>query len=390
MKTSIGKLDGVMQNLFETLPSLTGPAYTQCVVHNYELLLCGGYQNNECYSYHTLKKQYKRICSYPKTFILREHCVIKLASKNKNEIILLSFGGSINCTLMMRYVSVWNDEKKKEEIAIEDIKQINSNKWVPFTDNNNNPINIEEKQGDYAEARAIVGGSNNTLLFITYPPHGIDVFDLASFQRVYRDNLPTGWIRFHCFLSRTGNGLTITNKKHEMLLFCGNEGLSMEYDEDNKTFQFNKLPVAATIKPYHRYGCVYVDEFIFFFGGADYWNVLKTMHVFSMQEMQWIKFDNFFFSPVCNCIAVLNEYNATIHLIGGQDGNGNELSGHMKLNVKDLKGQCAGAYEIRREIQAMKKEMNKLGQELQIKKLKKVEFFFFATFMEERLIKIKK
>ncbi|ETO20471.1 hypothetical protein RFI_16748, partial [Reticulomyxa filosa] len=234
---------------FQILKDLPTPlSYSQCVLHKHELLFCGGVFQRACYSYHTLKNKYKFICSYPSTVELNGHCVVKLAdnnSKDSNEITLLSFGGLFKHTIMMKYVSVWGSVNKKHKSK----KKDNYNKWVPFTDNHNHSINFGRENDDYQGARAVIGGINNNLLFITYYPNNINVFDLNTFQFVKHDILPiatNNWIKFHCFVlkSNTKEERNDSKKKdnNEMLLFCLKIGLSIEYDENNNTFQFHQLP----------------------------------------------------------------------------------------------------------------------------------------------------
>ncbi|ETO19971.1 hypothetical protein RFI_17249, partial [Reticulomyxa filosa] len=99
---------------FQTLKELPAPLYqSQCVLHKCELLICGGNDERACYSYHTLKNEYKFICQYPRDVILDGHCVVKLVDSNSNndkdnnQITLLSFGGSphLRHTLVMKYLS---------------------------------------------------------------------------------------------------------------------------------------------------------------------------------------------------------------------------------------------------------------------------------------------
>ncbi|ETO36103.1 hypothetical protein RFI_00960 [Reticulomyxa filosa] len=96
----------------------------------------------------------------------------------------------------MNYVSVWSNISKISN------KSNNYNQWIPFTDNHNNPIIIGENNDDYQGARAVIGGSNNHLLFITYSYHNISVFDLNTLQFVKHNYLPTqSMILYHCFVS---------------------------------------------------------------------------------------------------------------------------------------------------------------------------------------------
>ncbi|ETN99967.1 hypothetical protein RFI_37491 [Reticulomyxa filosa] len=65
--------------IFQTLNELTIPLIkSQCVLHKHEILICGCYNQNSCYSYHKTKNEYN--------FILYNN-------KNSNQITLLSFGG---------------------------------------------------------------------------------------------------------------------------------------------------------------------------------------------------------------------------------------------------------------------------------------------------------
>ncbi|ETO25597.1 hypothetical protein RFI_11541 [Reticulomyxa filosa] len=325
---------------FQTLPSLPMSLHnTQCVAYKREILVCGGHDKKKCYSYHTIKNQYKEICSYPNDVKLQGHCVVKRVDENNpNEITLLSFGGSENKkkhTLVMKYVSVWEEDPNN----IEKIKQ--ANQWNPFTNNDNQPILIGRDKDYHRGVRAVIGGSNNHLLFITYSPKNIDVFNLNTFQYIKHDTLPTSdFIFLHCFVLKTMNGLerVKTNiKKNEILLFCKKTGLSIEYDEDNNTFQFHRLPVCNAIALFYCYAYVYINDFILFFGG---WNgnllsnkiISKSVHKYSIKEKTWITFEHTLPISLKDCFGILNEDNTYIHIIGGSSDK-DIVSTHMKTNV---------------------------------------------------------
>ncbi|ETO33606.1 hypothetical protein RFI_03496, partial [Reticulomyxa filosa] len=208
---------------FQTLKELPTPLeQSQCVLHKHELLICGGISRRACYSYHTLKNEYKFICEYPSHVTLWGHCVVKLVNSNSNsdkdnnQITLLSFGGSPitkKHTLVMKYVSVWsdgdnNDDENENETnkskKLSKLNQLNKsnnyNEWIPFTDNHNHPIIIRRNDDYYLGARVLIGGINNHLLFITYRDNNISVFDLNTFQFIKHDQLPTNnIIKYHCF-----------------------------------------------------------------------------------------------------------------------------------------------------------------------------------------------
>ncbi|ETN98934.1 hypothetical protein RFI_38553, partial [Reticulomyxa filosa] len=99
-------------NNCQPLPDLPKPfTKAQCILFKEELLICGGANTNRCYSYHTLKRQYKYICSYPSDVQFNEHCVVQLNNPqtDPNEIDLLSFGGQnkdiMKQTFSMKYKS---------------------------------------------------------------------------------------------------------------------------------------------------------------------------------------------------------------------------------------------------------------------------------------------
>ncbi|ETO05931.1 hypothetical protein RFI_31466 [Reticulomyxa filosa] len=320
---------------FQKLKDLPIPLWqSQCVFYKHELLVCGGYEERNCYSYHTLKNEYKFICSYPNDVKLNGHCVVKLVDDNdSNKITLLSFGGRYGHTLVMKYVSIWDNDIKKNKLN-------DYYKWIPFTNKNNYPINISSDF--YQGARAVIGGSNNHLLFITYGPNNINVFDLNKFQYIKYDTLPTdNRIAFHCFVSKPENRQEIikeNNKKNvEMILFCFKTGLLIEYNEDNNTFQFCQIPVSNDIEQLYKYACICINDSIFFFGGWNYNDTTtsKLVQKYSIQENTWITFKYTLHIPLYSCFGILNEDNTHIHIIGGSDDKNTIVSVHMKTRVNE-------------------------------------------------------
>ncbi|ETO11825.1 hypothetical protein RFI_25551, partial [Reticulomyxa filosa] len=244
------------------------------------------------------------------------HCVVKLADSNSNndkdnnQIILLSFGGdkyTKRHTFVMKYVSVWsdgnnNDDENKNENETNKSKKLNEfnqfnelnksnnyNQWLPFTDNHNHPIIIgrERDHDNYRGARALIGGINNHLLFITYYINNIIVFDLNKFKFIKYDTLPAdNFICYHCFVSKSENGQVqeMMKQNYQMLLFCWGTGLSIEYNEDNNTFQFQKLPVCHDIALFNYYAYVCINDVVLFFGGYGRGVVSKLMHSIQLEK----------------------------------------------------------------------------------------------------------
>ncbi|ETO13385.1 hypothetical protein RFI_23990 [Reticulomyxa filosa] len=332
--------------LFQSLKELPTPLHqSQCILHKHELLICGGRNERACYSYHTLKNEYKFICEYPSKVKLFGHCVVKLLDSNKdsNETTLLSFGGYYDHTLIMKYVSVWSDDNNNENDDNETNKLNklkNYNQWIPFTDNNNNPIHI--RNVNYNGVRAVIGGSNNHLLFTTYHKKNISVFNLNTFKFIKHDTLPTNNEIFHpCFVLNSENGqgqeMMNTNQeknKNEMLLFHKGTGLLIKYDEDRNIFQFHQLPVYKSNTPFIAYGCVCINDIILFFGGWNCPNALKSVHKYSIRENKWTTFENTLPNPLHHCVAILNEEDNHIHIIGGLNEKSNEVSTHIKTKAR--------------------------------------------------------
>ncbi|ETO18291.1 hypothetical protein RFI_18988 [Reticulomyxa filosa] len=328
--------------IFQTLKELPTPLVeSQCVLHKHELLICGGYQQRACYSYHTIKNEYKLICEYPGDVELIGHCVVKLVDNNKdiNQITLLH-------TLMMEYVSVWSENEMNKSKKLNKFNKSNNyNEWVPFTDNHNHQIQIGNDYDNYIGVRAVISGSNNHLLFITYQLQNISVFDLNTFQFIKHDNLPIdNHIYYHCFVSNPENGqvqeMIKTNEKknkrnYQMLLFCFKTGLSIEYDEDNNTFQFHQIPVCKDIAPFYAYAYVCINDIILFFGGYGNRTCSKFVHKYSIRENKWMIFQNTLPSPLCNFVAILSEEDNHIYIIGGEDDKKIISLTHIKTKVRE-------------------------------------------------------
>ncbi|ETO30380.1 hypothetical protein RFI_06744, partial [Reticulomyxa filosa] len=175
---------------------------SQCIFYKDEILICGGYRIRECYSYHIQKQQYKFICSYPPAVVLEGHCVLKLKGNNGQGITLLSFGGQdeneIKYTFVMKYRSVWDEEKSESEF-------VDENQWVPWV-HNNKVVQLGRLKDNFRGVRGVIGGKKSDMLFITYFPDKIDVFNLRTFKyiiNVKNSTLPTQphryGIHFHCF-----------------------------------------------------------------------------------------------------------------------------------------------------------------------------------------------
>ncbi|ETO32190.1 G-protein beta WD-40 repeats containing protein [Reticulomyxa filosa] len=335
---------------------------SQCIMHNDEILICGGYENNVCYSYNIVKNQYKRICSYSKKIELNGHCVVKLVSKDKDaNDTLLSFGGMKKHTLMMEYSSVWEGKKNNK-------KKRNYNKWVPFADNDNNPICIGKEEDNYCGLRAVISGSKHHLLFITYSPNNMNVFNLDTFQMVTSLMLPHCTnLSFHCFALA---------KENEMLLFCKEVGLSIKYNEASYNFELCTLQVCETMRQLKSYGYIRICNSILFFGG---WNdnnklIVKHFHRYSITNKTWTIFENILPVPLHSCAGILSDDNSA-YIIGG---NSEDKTTTANICVKSKWMEEAKAKEKQQRIEREERsiiernrfEIENMDENFDIKKLK--------------------
>ncbi|ETO03218.1 hypothetical protein RFI_34192, partial [Reticulomyxa filosa] len=188
---------------------------------------------------------------------------------------------------------------------------------------------------DYRGVRGIIGGNNNNLLFITYYPRNIEIFNLDTLQCIKKDVLPIvsgNWIRHHCFILIKDN----TNKNNKMLLFCKNIGLSIDYNENNNTFQFDNVWVCSTIQLFNEYAYVYVNDVILFFDGnsGSFIDVPKAVHKYSIAENKWMQFDYDLTISLKGCMGIVSEDRNYIYIFGGNYQN-NKSSTNLKIRVKE-------------------------------------------------------
>ncbi|ETO02378.1 hypothetical protein RFI_35058, partial [Reticulomyxa filosa] len=112
-------------------------------------------------------------------------------------------------------------------------------------------------------------------------------------------------IKYHCFVPLTMNNEKVIN---HFILFCHNTGLLIKYDEQNKTFNYEKLPICTALKDFNMYSFAYIYDYIFLFGGANNktWNQCKITLPMEIS------------SP----FAILSNDDANIHVIGGFNAKG--------------------------------------------------------------------
>ncbi|ETO08783.1 hypothetical protein RFI_28603 [Reticulomyxa filosa] len=313
---------------FQSLPPLPVPlSLTQCVAYDNEILICGGYNKPNCYSYHVLQNEYKLICSYPIDIKLEGHCVIKIGGNIEDDTItLLSFGGQNvdqkKHTLVMKYMSVW---KPKRELNGEVLNQ-----WIPLIHNGKTVI-IGRKKDHLQGVRGIIGGKKGNLLFLTHWSNKMDVIDLNTYEYITtasKNELPIPrsdhGLQFHCFVSPAQSYINgrETSSKTEMLLISFNVGLHIIYDEDTSSFVVQQLPVSKEIASFNCYAYIRVDHFIVFFGG--YSNARKaytsSVYTYSIRDKAWAKCTHTLPQALGWNACVMAKDNKTLHVLGGFSG----------------------------------------------------------------------
>ncbi|ETO01217.1 hypothetical protein RFI_36223, partial [Reticulomyxa filosa] len=240
------------------------------------------------------------------------HCVVQLihSQTNSNEIHLLSFGGQgkneMKQTFSMKYKSVWeiNDSKSEHQ---------SFNTWI----RHNQDTNIGKLEDNLWGVRGLIGGINNDLLFITHSPKNIEVIDLKTMKPLtgIKDNIIPREIHvfgicYHCFVPLTMNNEKLIN---HFILFCRNTGLLIKYDEQNKTFQYKKLPICPALDDFNTYSFVY-----------------------SMKEKTWNECKFTLPMEIDESFAILSDDNTNLHVIGGSNEEDEKQEMHVSMNVKQL------------------------------------------------------
>ncbi|ETO00177.1 hypothetical protein RFI_37274 [Reticulomyxa filosa] len=373
-----------VNNIFQSLPelpeSLTDSA---CILCKDEILICGGIKTNRCYSYHILKKQYKYICSYPEDVQLNGHCVLQLVhlQTNPDEIHLLSFGGQgkgeTKQTFSMKYKSVWEideSDHKSENSFIGNKNESNSisqssNTWIQHDKDSS----IGKLNDSLIRVRGLIGGGNNDLLFITLVSSKIEVINLKTMKSltgILNNTISASSqyrIQYHCFMPLTMNNEKVIN---QFILFCKNAGVLIKYNEQDKNFTYEELPVCPVLRNSLFFSFAYVYDFAFLFGGRneiaqDYSFFFRgekktSVYKYSMKEKTWNECNFTFPTEMYESFAILND-DTNVHIIGGLNAKDEKLKMHVSANVDQLFEKSdllkmPKVYELKNEIKRLKLE----------------------------------
>jgi len=247
---------------------------------------------------------------------------------NSDYFILLSFGGySVKNyhTMLMKYKSVWENENENESSSN---KQTNTNEWIPLP---NQIIFGRRYNHDLGGAGASIGGENQNLLFIAHYPENIDIIDLESFQ--YLENIQNNILPFkffyHCFVSLN---------KNQFISISGDQSTLIEYNETNKEFSYHTLPSCSYLKGCNQYSYVFWNDYIIILGGNNSSKFMDEIKLYNVKEKKWQECDIKIPVAISGSVAVVNECDLSIHLIGGLNKEGGVLDTHYVLKIKELIG----------------------------------------------------
>ncbi|ETO03187.1 hypothetical protein RFI_34223, partial [Reticulomyxa filosa] len=202
---------------------------------------------------------------------------------------------------------------------------------------------------------------------------------MKSLTEIKNDIIPTEQhkygLEYHCFVP-----LTINNEKviNHFILFCKNTGLLIKYDEQNKIFNYEKLPICPALSDVTSYSFVHLYDFIFLFGGKNTIRQerIKKIYKYSMKEKTWNECKLTLPMEISASLAILSDDNTNVHVIGGRNIKDEKEKMHVSVNVDQLFEKA----ELLKMIQELKKEI----------KILKLERSYTIPIEKERMIEDEK
>ncbi|ETO06315.1 hypothetical protein RFI_31081 [Reticulomyxa filosa] len=297
------------ESVFKRLLSLPFQfRYPKCVCFGDEILICCGDERRIIYSYHTVQNKYKKIAEY------------------------LDGVAAFGITLIKWYTEP--DNKQNPESYIDDeiskclgghtrTKRSNINKWVEA------PQSIENTENDMSNVATLIGGSNNHLLFVTYPPNQIMVLDSKSLHMLAKHTLP-----FYLFVGNHCIFNTNNDNKNELRLFNYNSQVVVRFDEHNNTWESTKFKIDRELDHAFDYPFVCIDGFVIIFGGCCNGTHSSSVKVYCIKTKRWKLCPHTLPAFYFKTCAILNADNTEIHIIGGISGN--IIVRHLKIKVNDI------------------------------------------------------
>ncbi|ETO34889.1 hypothetical protein RFI_02197, partial [Reticulomyxa filosa] len=143
------------------------------------------------------------------------------------------------------------------------------------------------------------------------------------------------------------------------ILFCLNTGLLIKYDELNKSFYYDKLPICPAFNDFTTYSFVYLYDFIFLFGGKNSITNERTklVYKYSMKDKTWSECKITLPMEISSSFSILSGNDTNVHVIGGFNAKDEAQTIHLSVNVEELFAKIyEKIIELRNEITKMKLE----------------------------------
>ncbi|ETO01357.1 hypothetical protein RFI_36083, partial [Reticulomyxa filosa] len=129
-------------------------------------------------------------------------------------------------------------------------------------------------------------------------------------------------IQFHCFMPLTMNNEKVIN---HFILFSYNTGLLIKYDEQNKTFNYEQLPICTDLKDFNMCSFAHIYDYIFLFGCTNSeWKRRRLVYKYSMKDKTWNQ---------CK-ITLPMEIFSSFTILSNDDTSFNKI--HVSVNVEEL------------------------------------------------------
>ncbi|ETO05213.1 hypothetical protein RFI_32183, partial [Reticulomyxa filosa] len=116
---------------------------------------------------------------------------------------------------------------------------------------------------------------------------------------------------------------------NHFILSCYNTRLLIKYDEQNKSFYYEKLPICPALNDFTIYSSVYLYDFIFLFGGKNSITdkKIKLVYKYSMKDKTWNQCKITLPMEISSSFAILSD-DTNVHVIGGFNTKGEEQKIH--------------------------------------------------------------
>ncbi|ETO34878.1 hypothetical protein RFI_02209 [Reticulomyxa filosa] len=192
-------------------------------------------------------------------------------------------------------------------------------------------VTIGKLEDDLRGARAVIGGVNKNLLFITYRPSNIDVFSLETYTYLKKLQIPESYtsrqLSFHCIVlypPEDDNESEPVAQNTKMLLVCRKFATVITFDEENENVRCEPLSNVPGRDSHQSSAYVYASDenkkdSLLLIGGYNETDKTCTAGVvrYSFKFGQWYEDKPL---PYNLSASVAVHYPPFIYIFGGNDG----------------------------------------------------------------------